>query len=144
MDPEDLRSQRGRLLFKPILAPLLGNRLLLFGLGGGAVIQIGLTALLLPSWHCPIQSVLWLPCPGCGLSQAIVLLLQGDWHSAVSIHAFAPVFLTGVMLIVTASLLPVPLHQKVVRGIEKLESAARLVPMIIMSMGIYWVFRILK
>jgi hypothetical protein len=88
-----------RFLFMPILAPMIQDRRIIRVLMGMAALQVWLTAMGLPGWQCPIRSLLGVPCPGCGLSTAMALLLQGQWGEAMSVHAFAYVFLLGFVII---------------------------------------------
>jgi hypothetical protein len=39
---------------------------------------------------CPIAAFFSLPCPGCGLTRAALLLAAGDWHGALQMHPLAP------------------------------------------------------
>lgn len=54
---------------------------------------------------CPSAGMLGLPCPGCGLTRATLLLLQGDVRQALALHPLviplAPIYLgaLGVLLV---------------------------------------------
>jgi hypothetical protein len=53
--------------------------------------------------RCPVATFLHEPCPGCGMTRAIRLLLRGDVAGSLRMHPLAvPVLLVGVM-IATAS-----------------------------------------
>ena len=90
---QHIRPRISKFLFTPVLAPLVQDRRITLILMGVAALQVWLTAMGFPGWQCPIKSSLGVSCPGCGLSSGIVLLIQGQWQTAVSVHAFAPVFL---------------------------------------------------
>lgn len=131
-------------LFAPVLASLMQNRWSALALVGIAALQVGLVALGLDGWRCPIKAVLGVPCPGCGLSAAIVLLLQGEWRAALSSHAFAPVFLFGFVLMTGVSLLPGRAHREVVRRIAALEHRTGFVTLVLLLLVVHWVFRLLE
>ena len=129
-------------LRKPLLSTLLGNRKLALILIGIAAFQVILTAFGLPGWRCPINAALGIPCPGCGLSRATVLLLQGEWLAAVKMHAFAPVFLAGFGLMTGVSLLPAPSHVKTVERIALFEKKTGLTVVILIGMLFFWLARL--
>jgi hypothetical protein len=74
-------------------------------LAAGAV-QFGLTWLGLPGWVCPVRAATGWPCPGCGLSRALVELVRGHLATAIALHPFAPVALGGALLAATMMALP--------------------------------------
>ena len=39
---------------------------------------------------CPWAALFGLPCPGCGLTRAASLLVQGEWHAALALHPLSP------------------------------------------------------
>ncbi|OCN05287.1 hypothetical protein A4S06_09270 [Erysipelotrichaceae bacterium MTC7] len=43
-------------------------------------------------YHCPINSILGIPCPGCGMTRAFLQLLQLDVASALYYHPLCIVF----------------------------------------------------
>ena len=46
-------------------------------------------------WHCPVQLLLGVPCPGCGTTSACLSLLSLDIRGALS---YQPVFLLNIFL----------------------------------------------
>ncbi len=132
-----------RKAFIPVLASLLRERWVALLLVGIAVAQEGLVALGLPGWQCPVRGTLGIPCPGCGLSRAILLLLKGDWRAALSTHAFAPVFLVGFALMAVVSLLPGSLRERVIGGIEEVERRTGVVLFMLWGLVVYWMLRVL-
>jgi len=138
---QQVRPRIRRFLFTPVLAPLVQDRRITLILMGVAALQVWLTAIGFPGWQCPIKSSLGISCPGCGLSSAIVLLIQGQWQTAVSVHAFAPVFLIGCLLLMVATVLPERLHRDSVRWIAWLERCTGIIPLLLISIIIYWVLR---
>jgi hypothetical protein len=39
---------------------------------------------------CPFRRITHLPCPGCGMTRALLALLRGDLHSALAVHPLSP------------------------------------------------------
>lgn len=39
---------------------------------------------------CPIRALIGMPCPGCGMTRALLALGRGDWGAALSWHPLAP------------------------------------------------------
>jgi len=130
-------------LFEPILAPLLGKRRGVFLLLAAGALQVGLVATGLPGWPCPVKTFLGIPCPGCGLSTAVVYLLQGKWENALHSHAFAPFFLVGFMLAAVVSALPGDTHRQAVGRIARFERRTGIVAFLLLGLVAYWVLRLL-
>jgi len=128
--------------FKPALAPLLQHRSLLILLAGLAAIQIGLTAAGWQSWQCPIYAVSGMPCPGCGLSRATVLLARGQWNAAIHMHAFAPVVLVAVFGFTIAGILPRKHIRSMLLSIATVERHTGIVALLALAMLIYWGLRV--
>jgi hypothetical protein len=128
--------------FSPI-SPVLRDRKFTLALAGTAGLQIALVSLSLPSWECPIFRLTGIPCPGCGLSRAVLLLLRGDFRGALKFHAFAPIFLLAVVALVLAALLPRSIVQPIVSKAEKLEGQTRLTFIILSGLILYWLARLL-
>ncbi len=143
-DNQHVRPLIYRLLFTPVLAPLVQDRRIALILAGVAALQVWLTALGFPGWQCPIKASLGISCPGCGLSSAIALLIQGQWQTAVSVHAFAPVFLIGSLLLLVATVLPDGFHTVFVHWIAWLERCTGIIPLLLISIIVYWVLRFPK
>ena len=108
---------------------------------GVAILQILLTAAGLRGWPCPIDTVFGIPCPGCRLSTALTLLLQGKWHSAVQVHGFAPVILAGLIALLVISILPAGWRMRAAHRIGVLESRTGFTAAIIAGGLIYWSVR---
>jgi len=128
---------------KPFFASLLQKRRIALILLGAATLQIVLISTGLQGWQCPIHSTLGIPCPGCGLSTAVALLIKGDWQRAIHTHAFAPVFLFAIVLMGTVSILPENLHRKTVLQIAAIEKHTAFAAYILFGIIIYWIFRLL-
>ena len=107
--------------FTPMLAPLLLNRRLMGIFIGVGVTQLILVATGLNGWQCPIKSTFGIICPGCGLTTAMTLLVKGQWASAVGMHAYAPVFMVILALMLAAILLPAVYLKKFSTAVAILE-----------------------
>lgn len=59
-----------------------------WGLRGVAIGALVVTGLLLalPEWWCPIARSTGVPCPGCGMTRALLALLHGDFAAAFAHH----------------------------------------------------------
>ena len=124
------------------LASLLGSRPAAALLAGIAALQLGLVAVGLPGWPCPMLQGLGIPCPGCGLSRATLELLHGRWRAALADHAFAPLLLAAIALIAGASLLPERLRLALVDGVGRLERRTGLCAIVLGGLLLYWIARL--
>src|SRR5262245_5496280 len=99
-------------------ASLLRSRPVAALLAGIAALHLGLVALGLPGWPCPLLQGLGIPCPGCGLSRAALELLRGDWRAALADHAFSPLLVAALGVMAVANLLPGNLRLSLIDGVE--------------------------
>ncbi|HEY5724342.1 MAG TPA: DUF2752 domain-containing protein [Methylomirabilota bacterium] len=81
----------------------MNPRRLIWAVSGPAAVAAWLVAarLIEPdgiSW-CPIRRLIGLPCPGCGMSRALVALGRGEWARAIDLHPLAPVLVLEVFLL---------------------------------------------
>src|SRR5262245_50137274 len=104
-----------------LVADLMRERIAAAAIFAVAAGQLALTASGLPGWQCPLLQATGLPCPGCGLSRAVVALLHGDWKLSLTLHAFAPILLAFLALIGVASVSPQHYRQKLICLIEHIE-----------------------
>ncbi len=130
-------------LTKPVIAELIDARHLAPWLGGFAAVQIGLIALGLPGWPCPLMTVTGHACPGCGLTRAAVALLRGQWQTALTLHAFAPIFLALSLAIGLSWLLPKAHRSQLIDAVAKLESRTGLTAILFIIFLLYWLIRLL-
>jgi hypothetical protein len=126
----------------PVLAPVMQNRWLIALLGTIMVLQVVFTALELSAWPCPVKSALGVNCPGCGLTRAVVLVVQGNWTAAVHLHAFAPLAVAIGILLTTGSLLPTKIRHHVINRLAAFEKHSGIATWLILSALIYWAFRL--
>jgi hypothetical protein len=131
-------------LFAPVLGPLMQNRWIISLLATLTVVQVALTATGITAWQCPLRSTLGVPCPGCGLTRAMVMLAQGHWKAAIDLHAFAPIFFGVGILLVIGSILPAGLQKKIAYRITAFERLTGIVALLILSILAYWILRIVN
>ena len=127
----------------PPISPVLRDRKFALVLAGAAGLQLTLVSFSLPGWVCPIFHITGIPCPGCGLSRAIMLLLRGDLRGSLRYHAFAPIFLLTIVAVILASILPGSITEPVVSKAEELEGKTRLTTIILIGLMLYWLARLL-
>ena len=138
-----LTSKFTEQLSTPILSTLLANPPTRLAIIGGVALHSGLVMAGLPSWQCPILYGLGVPCPGCGLSRATAALLQGDWETSLTYHAFAPLFLIAFGLIVVATLLPSVPQTRFIQWVERVESYTGVTPILLILFVFYWLARLI-
>lgn len=127
----------------PPITPVFRDRRFALVVAGTAVVQLGLVSLNLPSWECPIFRWSGIPCPGCGLTRALILLMQGDLRAALHFHAFAPVFLLAIVALILAALLPGSIVQPVLAGTELWERRTGFTIIVLAGLILYWLVRLL-
>ena len=103
---------------RAVFSSLLADRRAALCLCGAAAWHLGASAAGLGGWPCPVLSTLGVPCPGCGLSRAALLFMQGEIGRALSTHAFAPAFVVALGMLFIAAL-------SGARGRERLAGAVR-------------------
>lgn len=130
-------------LLTPILAPLLQNRSLCRAVTGAAAVHLTLVSLSLPSWPCPIRHGLGIPCPGCGLTRAIKSLATGHWQQAFLLHAFAPLALAVIALMVYVSFAPTRHRHWIVRRCGQMEHKTGISAFFLVLFMVYWLIRLL-
>ena len=128
----------------PILALVMQERWLIALLGTAISLQVVLTAMELTAWPCPVKSALGIDCPGCGLTRAIVLLVQGNWTATVHLHAFAPLAVVIGILLTTGSLLPTKIRHHVINRLAAFEKRSGIATWLILSVLIYWAYRLIN
>jgi hypothetical protein len=139
---ESIKFRLSERFFTPLLAPIIQDRLLAGILAVFGVAQLLLVYTGLTGWQCPIYQNLGITCPGCGMTTAVAMLLQGQWQLALQTHAFAPVILMVLMLVLVAIVLPASFLRKLSRRMERLEQKTGIAAILLLSMVIYWLLRI--
>jgi hypothetical protein len=129
-------------LNKPVFAALLANKTASAAICLIAVVQVGLVALGVRGWVCPLLSVTGCPCPGCGLTRASAALLRGDWRLSLTLHAFAPILLAALALLGFSLFLPSRLHLRLGAAIEKIERRTGFTTIVFVGLLVYWIVRL--
>ena len=125
-----------------IIAPILQNRTDSLTILTAASFHLGGTYMHLPGWQCPILLATGIPCPGCGLSRAIIMLLKGDLQDSMKLHIFAPIFLTALIALTIILFLPISFRERIIYKIRKIEDSTSLFVVLLVSLFIYWGLRI--
>jgi hypothetical protein len=97
----------------------------------------------LPSWPCPIRHGLGIPCPGCGITRAMLALVQGHWATAITIHAVAPIAWVIVLLIGLGAILPIRLRRLVGTQLARVEQRTGLTLVLLLLLMVYWLVRLI-
>ena len=126
-----------------VLADLIRQRMLMVFVVAVAAFQLALTASGLPGWGCPLLKLTGWPCPGCGLTRAVLALLHGEWKKSLTLHAFAPILLAALALIGIASFLPQQQRQRFADTVENIEKRTRLSAVLLIGLVAYWLVRLL-
>ncbi len=125
-----------------LLATLARNRPLALSLAAAGTVQLGLTAAGFPGWTCPCVVALGIPCPGCGVSRAMLTLFVGDLHSALRIHAFAPVFAGVLALLLLMAVLGRRPRDRLAAILRSVEERTAIAPVVLGALVLYWVSRL--
>lgn len=112
-------------------------------MAGAAGLHLALSSMGLPSWECPFFKVTGVPCPGCGLTRATILLAKGDLLASIKFHAFAPIFIFMVATLVLGTLLPKSLTRSLIDKTEVLERQTGFTIIILTGLILYWLARLL-
>ena len=128
--------------FDPTVFSLLRDRKLALIILGAAVVLLGLFAMGIPGWPCPLLQTLGIPCPGCGLTRATFYLLRGDLRTSLTYHAFAPVFLLGFTLVGAAGLLPERARRPMIEKLIGFERRTGIVLVLLTVLILYWLARL--
>jgi len=130
-------------LFKPVLSTILRDRRLSSIICGAALLQLLLTLIGVPGWTCPVFHTFGIPCPGCGMTRATVFLFRGNLKEAMTLHAFAPLFLFALMLIGFSTLGPRPRIERMIARTEALERYTGITTLLLGGLIVYWLARLL-
>jgi len=93
-------------------------------------------------WPCPFQTVLGIPCPGCGLTTAITELLQGHAKESLHAHAFASAFLLALALMLASIIMHEEDRRKFIAWIALMETRTGIVSWILTTFMLYWGLRL--
>jgi hypothetical protein len=129
--------------YAPAFSSLLENRRDGLIIAGAGALHLGLSLAGLPAWRCPILAATGVPCPGCGLTHAALQLFHGEVLASLQTHAFAPLFLLALGIILLALLLPETPRQALILATRKLETHNGLPSILLSFLILYWCFRLM-
>ncbi|MBZ4418120.1 DUF2752 domain-containing protein [Myxococcus sp. RHSTA-1-4] len=127
----------------PVLAQLLERRATGWVIGAAALAHLVLMRFDLPAWQCTVRDAVGIPCPGCGLSRAITALVHGQWRDALTLHAFAPVILAGLVLVTGMALLPEAARRRGISAVARFEQRTGLTALLLLTLVGYWLTRLI-
>jgi len=131
---------RGR--FPALVAPALRERPVRVGVTVMACAQLLGGALGVAPWRCPILTTLHVPCPGCGLTTALVGFMNGRWLEALRAHAFAPVAASGVVLAAISVVLRASARQRLLDIVETAERRTGVTAAVAVTFVAYYLIRL--
>jgi hypothetical protein len=131
------------LWFNHAFSELLADRRAIAVIAGAGALHLGLSMAGITIWSCPIRAVTGLPCPGCGLTTATLELLRGDVAGSLQTHAFAPIFLAGLVLMIVSLVLPERQRQGLFSALNNWEVRNGLTSWVLFGLVLYWVVRIM-
>ncbi len=140
---ESYLVQLSRQLFAPVIASVMRKRVEALFVSAFVLTQGALVLFGLPGWPCPVRHLLGIPCPGCGLTRATSEFMHGHWHESFALHAFAPLALLFVAVIMISSVLPSRTRAVFVTGIEKVERHTGVTTIMLGSAMLYWLIRLM-
>lgn len=72
-----------------------------------------------------------------------MLLLRGDFYAALQFHAFAPIFMALVFLMLLCAFLPDSITDQIILKAESLERQTGVTIIILGGLILYWLARLL-
>jgi hypothetical protein len=129
--------------YAPVFSNLLENRTEGLVIVGAGALHLGLSLAGLPGWSCPILAATGVPCPGCGLTRASLEFIRGDFSDSFHTHAFAPVFLFALLLMVVTLVLPESQRINLIVRIKRLETRNGITTWGLLSLMLYWAIRLI-
>ncbi len=125
-----------------VLAPLIQHRWVSAWITGAATVHLALAQAGLGGLGCPIRELTGVPCPGCGLTTAILDLFHGQWEAGLTRHAFAPVFLLGLAAIFLGAILPPASRLAFARWLARGEERTGAARWLALALLAYWIARL--
>jgi hypothetical protein len=130
-------------VFRPMLSTILRDRKLGIAICGVGFLQLILAFSRLPGWPCPFFHASGVPCPGCGMTRASLLLMHGEWKQSILMHAFAPVFLIALVVITLCAFSPRAYVESLANRAELVERYTGITSLLLIGLIVYWVARLL-
>jgi hypothetical protein len=91
---------------------------------------------------CPFYGVTRLPCPGCGMTRAFIAFFRGEWGAMVTLHPFAPVFVTLGALMGCSAVAPLRAREVMAEIAERVERRTRLPALLLLSFALFGLLRV--
>lgn len=132
-----------QIFYAPAFSSLLESRREGMLIAGAGVLHLGLSLAGLPAWTCPIRAATGVPCPGCGLTRATMQLLHGDVISSLQTHAFAPVLLFALVIMLVALVLPEKHRRALISLVRDMETRNGLASLLLFALIFYWGIRLM-
>ncbi|MBI5352840.1 MAG: DUF2752 domain-containing protein [Chloroflexi bacterium] len=129
--------------YAPTFSGLLEKRREGWVIVGVGALHLGLSLAGLPAWSCPILAATGVPCPGCGLTRATMQLIHGDFSSSFRTHAFAPIFLFAMLVMIVTLVLPEPQRVTLLKKITDFETRSGITAWVLSFLMLYWAFRLI-
>jgi hypothetical protein len=107
--------------------------LILAGVHATGILPIGRLAGAIPVF-CPFELLTGIPCPGCGMTRAVLCLISGNLSDALLYNPFSFFLLS----LVTASILPKRWLKRVPTGVRAILPRAYAV--ILVLVATFWLF----
>ena len=127
----------------PVFSSLLESRREAIIIVGAGALHLGLSLAGLPAWNCPIRTVTGVPCPGCGLTRAVMQFLHGDITASLQTHAFAPIFILALMVMFAALFLPEKYRRALVSTVKDMETYNGFTSYFLLALMLYWCIRLM-
>ncbi len=129
--------------YAPAFSSILENRPEVMFIAGAGAVHLGLRFAGLPGWNCPILAATGVPCPGCGLTLAIIELVHGNFTQSFHTHAFAPIFLFAFLVIALTLVLPESQRVNIIARISRFETRNGITAWVLSLLMLYWAFRLI-
>jgi hypothetical protein len=73
----------------------------------------------------------------------VIAIIQGNWSTSLSLHAFAPILLVALFLVICSTLLPQPYRRGLIAGVEVIERRTNVTGILAVGLILYWLARLL-
>lgn len=126
-------------LGKPVLTPMVAS-------AGLCRAMVATTAMIMlgalwgiPLWQCPLLGATGVPCPGCGLTRSVALLVRGDFVGAVRQHAFGPVALCGWGVFAVSAGATPRVRERICLWLGEFEGRTKVVQILLVLLLLCWI-----
>jgi len=137
-----LRNVFERTMHSSVFSDLTSDRRTAAIIVGAGALHIGMSMAGFSLWSCPFRAVTGVPCPGCGLTRATLELLRGDLSGSLRTHAFAPIFLGALIIMLVSLVLAEEHRQRLLSTLHNCE-AKGLTVWVLFGLILYWLVRLM-